>query len=876
MTDVFISYSRADIEFVRRLHEALTNQSREIWVDWKGIPPRAEWLAEIRAAIDSAESFVFVISPDSVVSRVCAEELQHAVKRNKRIVPIVRREVETESVEDALAKLNWLFFRDSDQFDTSFEKLLTALDTDLDWVRAHTRLLVRAVEWDNQERNTSYTLRGRDLKDSESWLTRAPENDPKPTSLQTQYVLTSRKVRTVRQGVTLGAIAFGVIVAVVLSLLAYFQNQERQRQQKIASARQLINQAEALRDLPPDQPEARDRLKESVQAAVQALTHFNELGMYSADADQAVRSGLALLPGLVAEHDFKLGEIGASMFDPTGRFLAVAHGRSKILVWDTVREQEVVAWSEEVPAMVSVLAVDVSVDGAYLATAAYDASPDVNASTVTVWQLPKGTARTQFQWQGRLEKLRLSPRGRYVYVLGSGSLWRWDVVNGEKLEPFSDGQRIIYDLDFSPDGHHMAIAFRERGTRKRIVRISDVRSGKEKSRWVSQKPIVSLRWTSDPQRILISAHKTVLLHDAVTGRLEASYPQTSSGLVLSPNGRLLAERMQNYTVQVRMALTGRQLFRVIHNAEVKSMAFRPDSNSFVTLSLVDQKIRLWELGSRSFADLSHEDPVTRVDFSSDAMLLFTGSAAHERWWELPAKNKALQTPRESSSGGIASEPRQYKVRASGWPNPRGEKNRVDILDMKGEYLSSQEFSSPVLAAAITRDSGRLAIATGKITRGGWELNLETWGVNRRERLGAVPYPNRLKDEYARFLAFTPDDRFIVSKSEVGFTLWDVEKLAQAVIVYHAAPRAIGFQPHGTLVATTGRDQKIRIWELPNGLEIARIEQIEPVKQLALSPDGRWLAALSDGVAHLWLLQPDDLIAQAYARLPNTKEFENLK
>ncbi len=146
MSDVFISYAREDAEFVRRLHESLANQGRDIWVDWEGIPPRAEWLAEIRAAIDSAESFVFIISPDSVVSRICTEELQHAVERNKRIVPIVLREVETESVEDELAKLNWIFFRDSDHFDTSLKQLLTALDTDLELVRAHTRLLVRAVE----------------------------------------------------------------------------------------------------------------------------------------------------------------------------------------------------------------------------------------------------------------------------------------------------------------------------------------------------------------------------------------------------------------------------------------------------------------------------------------------------------------------------------------------------------------------------------------------------------------------------------------------------------------------------------------------------------------------------------------------------------
>ena len=578
MANVFISYAREDVEFVRRLHEALENHDREIWVDWEGIPPRAEWLAEIRDAIDSAESFVFVISPDSVVSQICTEELQHAVERNKRIVPIVWREVKTESVEDALAKLNWIFFRDTDQFDTSFEQLLTALDTDLELVRAHTRLLVRAVEWDNQERNTSYTLRGRDLKDAESWLTRTSDNDPKPTSLQTQYVLASRKAKTVRQGITLGAIAFGVIVAVVLSLVAYFQNQEKLRQEKIALARQLINHAEALRDMPPDS------LEEGVRKAVQALTHFNELGMYSVDADIAVRKAMVLLPTRIIQHDLELGEIKASAFDATGRFLVIVHGPNQILLWDTVEQMRIDTWTEGLPSMISVLAAAVSVDGRYVVTLTYDVQQNIDSSTVTVWQVPERKPLRQFQLSGQLvnlginPKLRLSPMGRYVYVLDSDSLWGWDVVSGEKLEPFSDGQ-IVNDLDFSPDGHHMAIAFPEQGTRNSVVLISEVRSGEEKSRWVHQKKIYSLRWTSDPQRILISvigsisAPMTELLRDAFTGRLVASYPQSSSGLVLSPNGRLLAEGIQNYNVQVRMAQKEDKLFYLIHYSEVKSMAF---------------------------------------------------------------------------------------------------------------------------------------------------------------------------------------------------------------------------------------------------------------------------------------------------------------
>jgi hypothetical protein len=54
--DVFISYSRRDKEFVRSLQAALEKEGREAWVDWEDIPPTADWMAEIHAAIEGADT----------------------------------------------------------------------------------------------------------------------------------------------------------------------------------------------------------------------------------------------------------------------------------------------------------------------------------------------------------------------------------------------------------------------------------------------------------------------------------------------------------------------------------------------------------------------------------------------------------------------------------------------------------------------------------------------------------------------------------------------------------------------------------------------------------------------------------------------------
>src|SRR5262252_109605 len=104
--EVFISYSRKDKDFVRRLDEALKSRGREAWVDWEDIRPTEEWMQAIYAAIEGADTFVFVLTADSVASVVCRREIAHAVAHNKRMVPIVARDLDVAAVPETLGKLN--------------------------------------------------------------------------------------------------------------------------------------------------------------------------------------------------------------------------------------------------------------------------------------------------------------------------------------------------------------------------------------------------------------------------------------------------------------------------------------------------------------------------------------------------------------------------------------------------------------------------------------------------------------------------------------------------------------------------------------------------------------------------------------------------
>jgi hypothetical protein len=203
MPDVFLSYSRKDADFVRRLVGALEAQGRDVWVDFEDIPFATDWWDEIEKGIDASPVFVFVISPDSIQSQVCSLEVAHALETNKRIIPIVCRDAnmynvdtQTFAVPKFIRSLNWIFFNEPNDFNEAFAKLTQTMDTDIDRERQLTRLLVMAREWENKGRSEGFLLFGDRLLEMEALASTAGVtlND-----LQRDYVYISGQRYRMRQ-----------------------------------------------------------------------------------------------------------------------------------------------------------------------------------------------------------------------------------------------------------------------------------------------------------------------------------------------------------------------------------------------------------------------------------------------------------------------------------------------------------------------------------------------------------------------------------------------------------------------------------------------------------------------------------------------------
>ena len=247
MSHVFLSYSRKDRDAVAAIITALRAAGQEVWadledVDLEDIAPSAVWMDNIKTAIANADSLIFFISPDSVTSQVCGIELNYAVDLSKRIVPVVIRDTPVEAVPAPLPDINWAFVRQG-TFDADVARLVEILETDIERIHLHTRLLVRATEWETRGGDKSLLLRGAQLAEAEQWLAGQTDQKPTTTPAQGQFIAASRRAASRRQRGSVTGAAAVILVMAVVTTVAVFQwhNATVQRNQAQANFRQATS-----------------------------------------------------------------------------------------------------------------------------------------------------------------------------------------------------------------------------------------------------------------------------------------------------------------------------------------------------------------------------------------------------------------------------------------------------------------------------------------------------------------------------------------------------------------------------------------------------------------------------------------------------------
>ena len=122
----FISYSRADSDFVVRLAKDLKTAGLDVWLDQLDIPTGSRWDDELESALRTCSTFLIVLSPNSIKSQNVKDEIGYAIDAGKHILPVMIKQCE---VPFRLRRFQFVDFtnEDLDEYDERFTETKSLL-----------------------------------------------------------------------------------------------------------------------------------------------------------------------------------------------------------------------------------------------------------------------------------------------------------------------------------------------------------------------------------------------------------------------------------------------------------------------------------------------------------------------------------------------------------------------------------------------------------------------------------------------------------------------------------------------------------------------------------------------------------------------------
>ena len=520
-------------------------------------------------------------------------------------MPIVHRDVVADTVPKSLGELNWIFFRESDDFEEATDKLIRALDTDLNWVRAHTRLLTRAIEWDANGRNNSFVLRGDDLRSAEQWLAEAgAQKERQPTALQTEYIIASRKASARRQRITLGAVALGAVVAIILAVVAFIQRGEARKQEGVAkdNAAEANREKEAALETLSQSDFAQGTRLVADQRSAQALAYFARAVRSNGNPAAATR-----IASLLTERVWPL-PLSPQYKDAVRWFASPDGTRAVVILPDGTAEIRENATSKALAGPIRLEAgVDVaafSPDGTRVVLAGDDQKdhPHESAnSSVQLWDAVRnvaindpGTCKASYVNE---EMFAFSEDSRYLAITGfeiEPATRVWHAKTGRELSQLSTGGAVR----FSRDGERILAG----------GNVFETRTGKQIG---GAQSATSHRGSLSPDGLRIAValdapdgKGKVSILDAPTGQpVTPSIPVMEHNgqvekLEFSPGGQWLLA-IGRFEARVWNARTGQPVTGLLKhpgNQPLSAASFSPDGYRIVNVA-EDGSVCVWNAGT---------------------------------------------------------------------------------------------------------------------------------------------------------------------------------------------------------------------------------------------------------------------------------------
>ena len=836
MKDTFISYSRKNKVFVQQLAEAFQQAERDIWIDREGIAHGSDWWNEIEEGIQDSNCFIFIITPESIASEICDRELQHAIDFNKRLIPILRTDI-TGKIPDDLAKLDWIFFRDSENFEDAFSQLLDTIDSDLDRAKQHTKLLNRALEWRSKNCDKSLLLTGNELSEAQQWLALPVGQPPNPTPVHSRFIMTSSQALAKNQRYKLIAVGFALILAVFMTIFANHLRQVAQKQRNIAIFEQ--NRATALeieaQTALSTANLSNDNQLDALLSAVKAGQNLTELKInlsndkQLSDLLEKIKSKQNTnMPSILKannqlvkliEHlsqtvpdvlksaiyntqernrlEKHLDKVRYVTFSPDGKKIATASSDHTVNIWNRIGHLKQTLLH---PGAVNT--VNFSSDSEWLITAARD-------KYIRVWD-SWGELLLKLSHQSKALNALFSPNKKLIAGgFSNGDILIW-TNEGKLLKTIHAHDSSVEDLDFNPDSRYLVS-----GSADRTVKIWDMQNFKLHKTLIGHQDRVYAVDFSPLGKQLIStgADNTLRFWNIETGletKKIAAHKNWVYDVSYSPAGDMIAS--SSATGKVKLWSPDGTLLKVYNasTTRVIGVSFSPDGNTLATAA-ADKRVKLYNIGAGTTMKIleGHTSGLKDVDFSPDgSKLASTGTDATIRIWD--SKNH-----------------KHLKKIDTG----------VNVRDV--DFVPQSANMGNMLIAATYNNS------------------LQFWDLNGQLHKTITETEGKIKS-----VAIDPRGKFMVTTSTRNLQLWTLagEKLRLIKTGHKNSVNAISFSPDGSLFASVSSAYDVKLWSREGKLIHTFEGHKGWVNNLSFSPDNRYLAtASSDMTIKVWNLSDGSLL-----------------
>jgi WD40 repeat protein len=431
-------------------------------------------------------------------------------------------------------------------------------------------------------------------------------------------------------------------------------------------------------------------------------------------------------------------------------------------------------------------------------------------------------------------------------LLASGAvtgLRVWDARTGTRRRRFGRGAFVSLALAFSPDGTTLTGAL---GDREQECRVLEVATGRERKRLALGAKGDSDVAVSPGGKLVASVGRydpAVRVWALATGKVvgtipvlgERGHPRHAS---LSAGGKVAIANAGD-TIRVYEASGGKVLLECKRaGAAFVQTTFSPDGGFLASICDEDSAVSIWDLATgKERHRLAGTRGAEACAFSPDGRLLATGGqGASLVLWEVKTGKEVRRLGASPSGTALAFRP-DGKVLAAGT-----NEGLIGLWDVgSGRRVEPSAYPTrPVLRVQFSADGKRLLGSAG---------DLVTWDSATGKEV------RRLRDAGS---ALSADGTLLARASLAGTIVLASAATGKRVGVLEGHPDEpatpasrrvwkMVFSPDGRRLISGAEDRTIRVWDVAKRTLLHELEVPDgAVHELAVSPDGRWLA--SGGVA----------------------------